>query len=71
MYAHGGSGDKIVKIMIDDDHSDAVNSQLGRQLIEGYRSAGNHVLLISKDIVKFLAGHGRERPAKIDLSWIL
>jgi len=71
MYAHGGKGDAVVKIMIDDDHPNAINSDAGACLIEGYRSMGNHVIVVTKDIIRFLCGHGREKPAKLDLDWTL
>lgn len=60
-----------MKIMVDPDYPGSIDTLEGHQLIEGYRSAGNHVLLICRDIVKFLCGHGREKPAKIMLDWIL
>jgi len=70
MYATSG-GEHIVNIRVDNDHPDAIDSQGGKDLIEGYRSMGNHVLLITKDCVKFICGHGREKPVKIQLDWVL
>lgn len=70
MYATSG-GDHIVNIRVDQDHLDAIDSQGGKELIEGYRSMGNHVLLITKDNVKFICGHGREKPSMIKLDWVL
>lgn len=70
MYAQSG-GDKIVKIMVDDAHPEALESEGARELIEGYRQMGNHVLLVTKDCIKYLCGHGREKLALIKMDWIL
>ena len=70
MYAQWKPGDQVVRVMVDNDFPEAIDTLEGRQFIEGYR-ARNHVLLVTKDIVRFLCGYGRDKPAKMQLDWIL